>query len=406
MLWPERNVRSRTPLLPVGERRKTAMTGSMTSYMPVRLFTGKDCIRNNAKELLKYGTRALIVTGKKSARVSGALRDVTESLEENGISYILFDKITQNPLLTDCMEAGRLAADEKCSFIIGIGGGSPLDAAKCAAVFAANPEMDREGLYSLIWPKKPLPIIAVGTTAGTGSEVTKVSVITTPEGRKKSFHHEDIFPAAAFGDPAYTMSLSPSFTASTGIDALAHAAESYFSRLANDLSRSYAVEGIRLLLPALNKTAEQMRREGGSVSGESFLTYNERSDLYHGSVYAGLAINVTSTCLPHTMGYLLTEQHQIPHGFACAVFLPAFLEINRETVPDLYEEFFPAIGTDPEELDSLISALTSEVKLSITEDEIRREHSRWINNASIKKGWGEIPPEFCDDLLRRIDSIY
>ena len=386
-----------------GER--SAMTGSMTSYMPVRLFTGKDCIRNNAKEFSKYGDKALIVTGKNSARVSGALTDVTETLDDNGISYILYDKITQNPLLTDCMEAGRLAAAEKCTFIIGIGGGSPLDAAKCAAVFAANPEMDREGLYSLVWPNKPLPLIAVGTTAGTGSEVTKVSVITTPEGRKKSFHHEDIFPAAAFGDPAYTMSLSPSFTASTGIDALAHAAESYFSRLANDLSRSYAVEGIRLLLPALNKTAEQMQNSR-SISEEPFLTYEERSELYHGSIYAGLAINVTSTCLPHTMGYLLTEQHQIPHGFACAVFLPAFLEINREAMPDLYETFFPAIGTGPEELNRLISALTSEVRLTITEDEINREHSRWINNASIKKGWGEIPPEFCDDLLRKIDSIY
>ena len=374
-----------------------AMYQVMNSYMPVRLFSGKGCIKKNEKEFTKYGNKALIVTGRKSARACGALNDVTEVLESNGISYVLFDEITQNPALTDCMRAGKLAASEECTFIIGIGGGSPLDAAKCIAVFAANPELDREGLYSLVWPAKPLPFIAVGTTAGTGSEVTKVSVITVPEGRKKSFHHPDVIPAAAFGDPTYTMSLPLNFTLSTGIDALAHATESYFSRNANEISRCYSVRAVRLLLPVLRELSLFTSNENVAE-----LSYEEREALYNGSIYGGLAINLTGTCLPHTMGYLMTEQHHIPHGFACALFLSDFLRINEQAVPEIYENFFAEVNVTPQEFERLISSLLSGVHVTVPEEEIEREHSRWINNSSILKGWGDISPEMCDNLLRKL----
>ena len=381
------------------------MRSDMNSYMPVRIFTGEGCIRKNEAEFWRYGKRALIVTGRSSAIACGALDDVTYVLDKNDISYVVFDEISQNPLLIDCMRAGELAAEENCSFIIGIGGGSPLDAAKCISVLAANPGMTREELYSLKWPARPLPVIAVGTTAGTGSEVTKVAVITVPEGRKKSFHHEDIFPAAAFGDPVYTRSLSPEFTASTGIDALAHATESYFSRNANEISRCYSVRAIRLLLPALRLISLKMKsgRYTPAEKGEGgFLESDDRETLYNGSIYGGLAINITGTCLPHTMGYLLTERHGIPHGFACAVFLPAFLEINRKEVPEIYEAFFEATGITPQEFGKMITELIAGVKPEAFDGEIEQEHSRWINNSSIMKGWGNILPETCDEILREV----
>lgn len=379
---------------------------TMNSFMPVRLFTGKGCIREHENEFARYGNKALIVTGKHSAKECGALDDVTEVLERNGITFELFDEITQNPLLTDCMRAGAAASASGCTLIIGIGGGSPLDAAKCISVFAANPGLTREELYSLHWPNRPLPVIAVGTTAGTGSEVTKVSVITVPEGRKKSFHHEQIFPAAAFGDPSYTESLPAGFTVSTGIDALAHAVESYFSRNANEISQCYSVRSVRLLLPALRLLAVKCSSPSGisAESGRPLLSWDDREALYHGSIYGGLAINITGTCLPHTMGYLMTEQHGIPHGFACAVFLPAFLRINRDAVPEIYESFFEAVGITPEEFGSIIRTLLAGIKPQVSEEEIQREHSRWINNSSILKGWGTITPEMCDDILRSLAS--
>ena len=201
---------------------------TLNSYMPVKLITGAGCVRASAKELAKLGNVCLIVTGKKSAKASGAFQDVTDTLELNGQKWVLFDEISPNPKLSDCMSAAERAIAAGADFILGIGGGSALDAAKCIAVLAANPGMTQTQLYSFDWRNPPLKIAAVGTTAGTGSEVTKVSVITTPDGRKKSFHHEAVFPALSLGDPNYTMSLTPTVTRATAVDILAHCAESFF----------------------------------------------------------------------------------------------------------------------------------------------------------------------------------
>ncbi|MBQ8307165.1 MAG: iron-containing alcohol dehydrogenase [Blautia sp.] len=371
------------------------MAQNMNSYMPVRVYTGAGCVRQNEGEFKKAGTKALLVTGRHSAKACGAYQDVAETLDACGIGFALFDGIGQNPLLTDCMKAAELAIAGRCDFVIGIGGGSPLDAAKCIAVLAANPGMTKEELYSLVWPEKPLPVIAVGTTAGTGSEVTKVAVITTPNGRKSSFRHDDIYPVAAFGDPLYTHSLPMEFTISTAIDAFSHSMESYFSRLANEISRCYAVQGIRIALPVLEKLA----------LGAAELSAEDRETLYHASIYGGMAINVTGTCLPHAMGYLLTEQHGLPHGFACAMFLPEFLSINERIRPELAEAFLAAIGYGSEELTALLSKLLKDVHVTIDEEEIVREHGRWINNGSIAKGWGEITADMCDEILRKLGGV-
>ena len=365
---------------------------TLNSFMPVKLITGAGCVRASAKELAKMGKVCLIVTGKKSARASGALQDVTDTLDLNGQKWLLFDEIGQNPKLTDCMAASEKAIAAGADFILGIGGGSPLDAAKCIAVLAANPGLTQAQLYAFDWANKPLKIVAVGTTAGTGSEVTKVSVITTPDGRKKSFHHEAIFPALSLGDPNYTMSLPPMVTRSTAVDILAHCAESFFSRAANHISQCYAVEGIRLLLPVFRKMAEKDCEE---------LDYDIRETLYCASIYGGLAINVTGTCFPHTMGYLLTETFGIPHGTACAVFQKAFYEYNKAVVPELAAEYLERIGCSEEEYFSLIEMITPRCEVTMDEERIAESHSRWIGNGSIAKCQGEFTAEMADEILRR-----
>lgn len=365
---------------------------NLNSYMPVKLITGAGCVRACAKELAKLGKICLIVTGKKSAKVSGALSDVTDTLSLNGQKWILFDEIGQNPRLTDCMAAAEKAISAGADFILGIGGGSALDAAKCIAVLAANPGLTQEQLYAFDWANSPLKIAAVGTTAGTGSEVTKVSVITTPDGRKKSFHHEAIFPALSLGDPNYTMSLPEMVTRATAVDVLAHCAESFFSRAANHISRSYAVEGIRLLLPVFRMMEEY---------GYDNLDYDTREKLYCASIYGGLAINVTGTCFPHTMGYLLTETFGIPHGTACAVFQKDFFEYNKTTVPDLAEEYLERIGCSAEEYFRLIKKITPPCEITMTEELIASSYNRWINNGSIAKCQGVFTPEMADEVLRK-----
>ena len=365
---------------------------TLNSFMPVRLITGADCVRSSAKELTKLGKSCLIVTGKTSARICGALRDVTDTLELNGQKWTLFDGIGPNPRLTDCIAAAEKAIAAGADFIVGIGGGSALDAAKCVAVLAANPGMTQAQLYAFDWTNAPLKIAAVGTTAGTGSEVTKVSVITTPDGRKKSFHHEAIFPALALGDPTYTMSQPDLVSRSAMVDVLAHCAESFFSRAANHLSRCYAVEGIRLLLPVFRRMAEE---------GCDALDYDTQERLYCASIYGGLAINVTGTCFPHTMGYLLTERFGIPHGTACAVFQRDFYEYNKSVVPALAAEYLERIGCGEEEYFRLLEKLTPPCAVTMDEALIAASHSRWVGNGSMAKCQGTFTADMADEVLRR-----
>lgn len=365
---------------------------NLNSYMSAKLVTGAGCVGASAKEFAKLGKVCLIVTGKNSAKASGALQDVTDVLDGNGQNWLLFDEIGQNPKLTDCMRAAEKAIAAGAEFVIGIGGGSALDAAKCIAVLAANPGLTQAQLYAFDWANMPLKIVAVGTTAGTGSEVTKVSVITTPDGRKKSFHHEAIFPTLSLGDPGYTMSVPPMVTRATMVDVLAHCAESFFSRSANHISRCYAVEGIRVLLPVFRMMAE---------NGCENLDYDTREKLYCASIYGGLAINVTGTCFPHTMGYLLTESFGIPHGTACAVFQKDFYEYNKTVVPELAAEFLKRIGCSEEEYLRLIEKLTPPCEITMTETVISEAHGRWINNGSIAKCQGIFTADMADDVLRR-----
>ena len=365
---------------------------NLNSFMPVKLVTGAGCVRASAKELAKLGNCCLIVTGKHAAKVSGAWQDVTETLESNGQKWVLFDEIGQNPKLTDCMRAAEAAIAAGADFVLGIGGGSALDAAKCIAVLAANPGMTQAQLYAFDWANAPLKNVAVGTTAGTGSEVTKVSVITTPDGRKKSFHHEAIFPVLALGDPAYTMSLPPMVTRATMVDVLAHCAESFFSRAANHISRGYAVEGIRLLLPVFRMMAAR---------GCENLDYATREQLYCASIYGGLAINVTGTCFPHTMGYLLTETFGIPHGTACAVFQRDFYEYNKSVVPELAAEYLERIGCSEDEYFDLLEKLTPPAQVTMDEARIAESHGRWVGNGSMAKCQGSFTADMADDILRR-----
>ena len=346
----------------------------MEYHLPVRLVTGGGAVAANAARLASFGGRCLIVTGGSAAKRCGALDDVTAALESQGVRCRLYDAIRPNPTIASCIEGGREAHAFGADFIIGVGGGSPMDAAKIVAVSAANPGLDAAGLYSLRWPAKPLPIVLVGTTAGTGSEVTPVAVITDTDGRKRSFRDESLYAALAFGDPRYTYSMAPALTASTGVDALAHCLESWFSRAATDISRAYAQQGISLLLPPLRDAAAG--REP---------TPAQREALYHGSILGGMAISVTGTVMPHNLGYYLTETYGVPHGTACAVFLPALLRHAEAQAGDDTRTLMNRIGTDTETLIDLISALAPKPDVTITADELARVLPRWADNASVRR---------------------
>lgn len=366
---------------------------NMNFFVNTKVITGVDCVKNNADKISALGKKCLIVTGASSAKKCGALDDVLSVLNSKNVQYEIYDKIQQNPTSASCFEAGRLACETGADFILGIGGGSPLDASKAIAVVAANPNISEEMLYSMDWGKAPLPVVAVGTTAGTGSEVTGVAVITNSKGLKKSFRNDLSYPVLSLGDPQYTQSLSDSFTRSTAVDALAHCVESFFNRSANDISKVFAVSGVKKLITVFNKIVS---------GGTDALTIEDREQLYNASLLGGLAISVTGTAFPHALGYFLTENYGIAHGTACAVFLNKFIEYNATVKLELTAEFFDEIRISEAAFKAFVEKVTPETDVKLTEKDIADLSPRWENNAGLKRNWGNIDGTFVNSLLKEL----
>ena len=365
----------------------------MVFYMPTRLICGDDCLALNAQELKSLGSTCVIVASGQAAKASGALNDAERALESCGIAHFVWDCVVENPPVVDCAAAGRFAAKHGAEFIMGIGGGSALDAAKAVAVFAANPGLgvDEASFYDKAWEHSPLPIVLVGTTAGTGSEVTKVSVLTDSKARKHSIHDDRLYATLAFGDSRYTHSCPPAVTLSCGVDVLAHAAESYFSHKADEISRAFAVRAIRQLMGPLADAAA-----GAELDGDG------RRQLYEASILGGLAINTTGTCFPHNVGYYLTENYHVPHGFACAVFLPEMLKQVRAYDEAYAAAFYDEVGTIEEALVTLIENCLPSFDIHMDAAEIAAALPRLENNGSVKNTRANVSVEMIGQMLEAL----
>lgn len=336
-------------------------------YMPVNVIGGKDAVSQHKEELALLGKSCLIVCGQNSAQLSGALADVTKALDELEIKYTVFDEITQNPKTSDCHRAGQVARDYFSEFIIGIGGGSQLDAAKAVAVYASNKHLEPDDIYTEAMMLPPLPVVLVGTTAGTGSEVTGVSVLTKEDGKKKSVSGKAYYAKIAYADPSYTYSVPYEFTVSTAIDAFSHATESLFSNKCNGVSEMYAKKAIPELWKGIKFFYEN----------QAVPTDKMRDNLYYASIIAGMALNLTGTCYPHTLGYKLTEDFGMPHGFACAAFLPSFVKRALEFKSELAMEYLSALGVSTIEFEKIINSLVDLSEIKMTEEQIDSYCEGW-----------------------------
>lgn len=331
----------------------------MSFYMPTKIYHGKECIKKNASLFKKFGKKALIVTGKSSAKKSGALDDVIKALSENNISYDIFDKVLNNPTVENCFEGGLAAKETKADFIVAIGGGSPLDAAKAISMYAANDMLPMQ-IFDGEQKNKPLPVIGIPTTAGTGSEVTQYSVLTVDsEETKKSFSTPDTFMKIAFLDAKYTSSLPMDITIDTAVDALSHAFESILNKRTTVMSELYAKEAIKLigktLTPLLNKN----------------ILYDDRKNLLLASTYAGIAIAQTGTTIVHSMGYPLTYYKGLSHGNANGILLASFLDGCDKVNHDLVSSLLKSMGLESlQEFDEILNSLMPERNI-ITQEEAK-----------------------------------
>lgn len=318
---------------------------------------------------LILGKRAIIVTGSAGAVSSGALKDVTEILQTNSIEYIIQSEIPANPPLLAAYEAGKRAINFNADFVIGIGGGSAMDAAKAIAAFAANPNISPEEIFSPVnLTNGALPIVLVPTTAGTGSEANPYSVLSLPDGeRKKTYSSPYAWAKVAFLDPAYTESLNYSATVSTALDAFAHAMESYLSPKANALSMMLSEYAAKNIWDVLTQMPDDFSEE-------------HRDALCYASCAAGAAISITGTGFPHPLGYSLTMLAGIPHGRACAVFHGDYIEYNMRTEigAQRLTALAAALGTKPKLMAEFLPGL-ADVNIKLSEEEI-------VNYVSLIKG--------------------
>ncbi|MCM4150234.1 alcohol dehydrogenase [Arenibacter sp. N53] len=264
----------------------------------------------------KYSANKIfLVTGKSSFIDSGSNRFIEEGL--NGEEYVRFSDFQQNPKYEDVLRGLEIFRQSKSNLIIAIGGGSVIDMAKLINIFSANDQINSLQIVndSKLISKKGEPLIAIPTTAGTGSEATHFAVIYH-DNKKYSVAHQFILPDAVGLNTMFSVTQPSYLTACTGLDALSQAIESYWSVGANAESKAYAKEAIHLLLEDLPNVTKDPTNE------------KSRETVMLGSYLAGKAINISKTTAAHAVSYAFTTYYSIPHGHAVFLTLPEFFEFN------------------------------------------------------------------------------
>jgi alcohol dehydrogenase class IV len=272
-------------------------------------------------------------------RATGIVDRALDSLKAAGAEVSVFDKVEADPPERVVLAAGDAAREADC--VVGLGGGSSLDVAKLAAVLACGQE-ELKDIYGVDKVKGPrLPLVLVPTTAGTGSEVTPVAIVTTGTNEKMGVSSAVILPDIALLDPELTLGLPTPTTAATGIDAMVHAIEAYASTSPNNnpLSRHLAKLALSLMGPALLRAVQEPS------------DIDARSDMLLGSMLAGQAFANSPVAAVHALAYPLGGHFHIPHGLSNALVLPHELRFNAKADPRPYAELAPHLFPDLAELE-------------------------------------------------------
>lgn len=326
---------------------------------PTQIFFGLGAISTNKNALSKLGQKALIITGGMSSKINKSLEDMMTALNSEGIDYKVFDQVEQNPSLSTVYTGTKIATEFDADFIIGIGGGSPLDAAKAVAVLAKN-DLSEQDLMAKKWQNNPLPIVAVPTTAGTGSEVTQSAVLTVDWAETKmSISGNELFPTIAFLDPRYTINLPWDITINTAVDALSHSIEGFISNKATVFSDLLALESISII----GQLLKTMNKDNISLS--------EREELLYASMLAGIVIAQTGTNVIHSLGYPLTYFKNLPHGLANGVLMKGALTFMSAGSPEKVERLIEAMDCiSIADFNQLLTRLLPAVDLKLTVAEL------------------------------------
>ena len=326
--------------------------------LPTQVFLETDAVAHHAA-LFARGKKAMIVTGRTSAKRNGAQDDVVAALAQHQIPYVLYDAVPSNPGIATCYEGARLAKESGADFVIAIGGGSPMDAGKAIALLAASP-LPRDQLFTGPYTAA-LPLIHIPTTSGTGSEVTPYAILSDDEAQtKRSIATPLLFPQVALLDPKYQAQLPHRTTVNTALDALSHNIESMLSARRTPLISALAASGIRAFA------------ETRAALADGTLTMDDRTRLLYASLTGGIAIAHTATNIVHALGYSLTYFRHIDHGRANALTLATYLDFLEHRAPGVTAPILSATGQhDLAAFHAMIDALIGK-KEPFTTEEIDR----------------------------------
>ena len=291
-----------------------------TFRLPQTIFYGRDSFSKVGTESAARGKKALIISDSIMESIGNVAR-CGDYLDGAGVAHVSYTKVNTEPTDKYVAEALQLLQSEGCDVIVAIGGGSCIDTAKAVAVTATNGGYvgDYMGGKTPI-PNPAIPLIAIPTTAGTGSEVTDVTVIAnTKDDVKMMIKHPAFMASVAIVDPVLTLSAPPKVTAATGVDALCHAIEAYISRLAHPMTDTLALAAIEGIVQNLPKAYAN----GDDVDA--------REKMSLAAMQAGAAFSNASVCLVHGMSRPIGAVFHVPHGVSNAMLLPAVLEFSKDS---------------------------------------------------------------------------
>ncbi|GFN22681.1 iron-containing alcohol dehydrogenase [Thermanaeromonas sp. C210] len=316
-----------------------------TYKLPTELIFGAGSLKALPAKLRELGKEPIFVVTDRGVKAAGILERVLRILEEEQFKVSVYDAIEGEPT-TDLVEGVTEEVRQSgAQLVLGVGGGSALDTAKAVAAMATNGGkiFDYAGIGKI--KNEPLPIVAIPTTAGTGSEATMWAVVTDREARVKTgIGSYKLMPVFAVLDPELTITMPPRVTAASGLDALCHAIESYVCTATQPISEALALQAIKLIARSLRKAVANGR------------DLKARADMLYASTIAALAFNVTRLGIAHALASPLGAHFGVPHGIANAILLPHVMEYNLIGAPEKFADIAAALGEDASHLPPMEAA--------------------------------------------------
>lgn len=386
---------------------------SFQMYVPTRILFGCGMLNNLHKQQMPGKKALIVISNGKSTKENGSLDRTEEQLEKAGVEYAVFDGIMANPLKSTIDEGAKAAKDNGCDFIVALGGGSVMDASKAIATIATNDGDLWDYVFGgtgkgQLLKAAPLPIIAITTTAGTGSEVDQFGVITNDVTNEKIGYGGDdrLFPVIAIVDPELMKSVPPKFTAYQGFDALFHSTECYIANKASLISDMYAITSIK----NIGKYLARAVNDGSDMEAREHMAF--------ANTLSGVVMTLSSCTSEHSMEHAMSAYHQdLPHGAGLIMISKEYYKffIEKHVCDERFVDMAKALGmADAEKAEDFITALENiqkacgvdELKMSdygISEDEVETlsENARTTMGGLFESDPAPMTNEECAEIFRK-----